>query len=226
MENEELNQQNTITTDAIKPEETNINSIIIKDYKKFKILIAACFLFFIAIFAILLFSENKTAKKITTMSSSPAPEKTKISSKGFIIIEPSLLSLPDNSTLTTAYITLDAGDISVSQVEFDVEYETGAIGNFNIKAYSDPTSALSNSLQIVANDYDPLRGVSHLKYSLKQGNYEQKGSGKLAVVTFNTKVIPEYTFIKITNASFSYKPSGAIYTPEITPLKINSTVKR
>lgn len=133
--------------------------------------------------------------------------------KGMLSFTPSELSLPDNSGAQTVYVNFDAGDQKVSAVEFEIHYETGGLKNVVIEAFNDKNSAMGQSLKIVKNDFYPKRGVAYLKYQLKEGYFEQKGSAILAKITFSTKKVVEYTDIEIKNPKMSFTSAGENFTP-------------
>ncbi len=147
-------------------------------------------------------------------------DAAKYPTKGMISFTSSELSLPDNSGTQTVYVNFDAGDQKVSAVEFEIHYETGGLKNVGIEAFNDKNSALGQSLKIVKNDFYPKRGVAYLKYQLKDGNFEQKGSAKLAKITFSTKNVVEYTDIEIKNPTLTFTAAGENFTPETKPLHI------
>ena len=214
-------ENNKIIENNITPEEP----VELRPANRKKIIILGATILLFVVIAIIFSVIANFSKKTDNPTSTVAPTKAVEQKKGTISIEPSTLSLGDNSALNTAYVLFDGEDISTTEVEFDIEYETGAITNFNVKAYSDPNSALGQSLRIIENSINTNTGTTHSKFSLKNGYFEQKGSAKLAVITFNTKVVSEYSLIKFAKAKFSYKPAGATYTPNTIPLRINSTIR-
>lgn len=164
-------------------------------------------------------------EKTSTIPKLSQDTEKNISTKGSIYFEPAELTLPDKSLQQTSYVVLDAGDQKVSEVKFTIQYETGGIENVAIKAFNDTTSALGQSLQIVKNDFYPKRGVSYLKFNLKDGYFEQKGKAILAEITFTTKKVVEYSDIDIVNPTFSFLAGGETFKPFPTSLHITSSVK-
>ncbi len=164
--------------------------------------------------------QNRQAKNNDQQAQS-TEKKPYFASLGFVDTE----LIVSSQNTQSAYVLIDVGANSLESVSFSIDYDPNAITEVHLAQELDNSSALSNSLTVSENFTDREKGISTISFTLKEGAFEQNGSGKIAKFSFKTS--PGFkggTKIELTNIKIGSKELSA--TEEFLPQTNNLVVKR
>lgn len=115
---------------------------------------------------------------------------------------PNILKVSPGKTIS-ANIAFDSFGNSVDKIYLVVSYDPSKIGNVELSAVEDPSSALSFSFNIAAGIYtnDPALGITSVTFMIPKNIPPAKGHGIIAKITATLKPDATATTLKISPSS-------------------------
>ena len=134
---------------------------------------------------------------------------------------PNAIHTTPNSTITSNLV-YDVGKYETSGLIVNLSYDPKKVANVRLVPYSDPTSALSNSLEILPGltAQDPAKGTVSVTYSLKSGIPQQKGRGIIGKLTATATSTPTVIMINQSSTAATHTQGVALNLGRVN-LEIN-----
>jgi len=157
---------------------TNIFTNFQLSKKKMLLIGTPVVILIIGIIITLIFLSNRQSNEKSTATQ--APKNAFFASLTF---QPTESQDPERRSYS---IALDVGANSLSTIEFSIKYDPNVVSEVLLTQELDPTSALSNSIEVTENFYNEKSERNTMKLKLKADATEQNGRGIIANISFKT----------------------------------------